>query len=110
IGRPAMVCGEEVAAEAKKQFTESLAPLFETHCAGCHTGAEPTGGLAFDELFKTLDVASDREQWDKITQKLHSGEMPPEGEEPLADGDRAKLTGWIDAELAKTGCGEGPRD
>ncbi len=110
LGWPGLACGDEVAAEAKKQFADSLAPLFKAHCTACHMGEEPTGGMAFDALFKALDVASDREQWDKIAQKLHSGEMPPEGEEPLVDGDRAKLTGWIDAELNKTGCGDGPRD
>ncbi len=66
--------------------------------------------MAFDELLKRLDVAADREAWDKIARKLHTGEMPPKDETPLSDEDRAKLTGWIDAELAKYGCGDGPRD
>jgi hypothetical protein len=102
--------GEEVTGAAEAQFTDTIAPLIETHCAACHMGEEPTGGLAFDELVKKLNFASDRQHWDNISQKLHSGQMPPAGEEPLADGARAKLTGWIDAELAKTACGDGPRD
>lgn len=96
----------DAAEQAAAQFRGELAPLFEQHCQACHAGEEPTGGVAFDELLSRLDVGQDRELWEKIAGKLHSGEMPPEGEALLAPEGRMALTTWIDGQLANFGCGE----
>src|SRR5690606_38066979 len=94
------------AADVASQFRSQVEPLVTKHCAACHTGEDPTGGIAFDQSLAQLDVAQDRETWEKIAAKLHSGEMPPEGEPQPEDAERAMMTQWIDAQLAKFACGD----
>jgi mono/diheme cytochrome c family protein len=97
----------EVSAEALAAFRSDVDPLLKQHCLECHTGADPTGGVAFDELFGKANVAADREAWETLAKKLHSGEMPPEGEPTLEPEKRKTITGWIDGQLANSGCGDG---
>ncbi len=94
------------AADVASQFRSQVEPLVTKYCAACHTGEDPTGGIAFDQPLARLDVAQDRETWEKIAAKLHGGEMPPEGEPQPDDAERAMMTQWIDAQLTQFGCGD----
>ena len=96
----------DAAAAAVAQFRDQVEPLVTTHCAECHSGEEPTGGVSFDEVLGRLDVAQDRESWEKISRKLHDGEMPPEGQPALEAAQRQTMTAWIDGQLAQFSCGD----
>jgi mono/diheme cytochrome c family protein len=96
----------EVSATALAAFRGEVDPLLKQHCLDCHTGVDPTGGVAFDDLFTRANVAADRKTWETIARKLHAGEMPPEGEAPLDTAKRGTITSWIDGQLAASGCGD----
>ncbi len=93
-------------ADSISQFRGQVAPLVVKYCGDCHTGEEPTGGLQFDKPLARVDVAGDRQTWEKITRKLHDGEMPPEDQPQLEPNEREQITAWIDAQLAQFGCGD----
>jgi mono/diheme cytochrome c family protein len=96
----------EATEAALAAFRGEVDPLLKQHCLDCHTGVEPTGGVAFDDLFTRANVAADRQRWETIARKLHAGEMPPEGEAPLDTAKRSTITSWIDGQLAASGCGD----
>ncbi len=93
-------------AVAAAQFRNQVEPLVTKYCAACHTGEDPTGGMAFEQPLSRLDVAQDRETWEKIAGKLHGGEMPPEGEPQPDAAERAAMTEWLDGQLVQFGCGD----
>ena len=61
-------------------FPDEVKPLIESSCIGCHDGSSETG-LDFDSLpmdFSDLDVAR---RWERVFDRVQSGEMPPESED-----------------------------
>lgn len=63
-------------------FAEAVSPVL-TSCAACHNAQQPTGGLKVEGLDDVASVRSHRKEWEKIVQKVSSGEMPPLGFPPL---------------------------
>src|SRR5215467_352525 len=52
--------------------------LVNRFCAGCHSAKLRTGGLALEGL-DISHVSDHADVWEKVLQKVHSGEMPPRG-------------------------------
>ena len=87
-------------------YREQIQPLLVTHCQKCHSGAEPKGELNLEGFLTRGSVVPDRQTWEKISEKLHAREMPPEEEAQPTFEQRDRITGWIDAGLAKFDCGQ----
>src|ERR1700690_1439705 len=60
-------------------FDRDVRPVITGTCAPCHSAALASGGLNLVGLNSSATVASQQEAWEKIAQKLRSGEMPPKG-------------------------------
>jgi hypothetical protein len=84
-------------------FDSAVKPFLKANCVLCHAGEHPAGGLdvnRFLSLDATAALAS-RDQWELISQKLTSGEMPPPGmPRPPADGTAA-VHAWVESEYAR---------
>jgi cytochrome c551/c552 len=52
--------------------------FLDKHCIGCHNDTLRTGGLSLRALDLT-QIAADAEVWEKVLQKLRTGQMPPAG-------------------------------
>ena len=66
-------------ADRVKNFQQKMEPFFKQHCIDCHSGEKSDGDFDFIQL--GYDVAASRDvakRWQRITQKLILGEMPPE--------------------------------
>src|SRR5262245_7201685 len=100
--------GDEAVAEKAARaasFRQQVEPLLTKFCATCHSGNEPKGELSLAEVLKRGATDADHQVWQKMSQKLHAGEMPPEDEpQPSADELKNALA-WIDAGLAQFDCG-----
>ncbi len=92
--------------QALADFRGQVEPLVQKFCIECHTGEEPTGGLVFDDYLQRVAVGEDRQVWEQIARKLHDHEMPPDDSPQPSGDERAKITSWIDGQLARFGCGE----
>ncbi|MCM2373645.1 DUF1592 domain-containing protein [Aporhodopirellula aestuarii] len=58
--------------------------LLVEHCQGCHGGENAEANFRVDDLsFEIADLQM-AARWQKVLGALNSGEMPPEGEEPLS--------------------------
>ena len=59
---------------------DSLDPLIESACVGCHDSATKTG-LDFESLGDDLSDHSNFRQWERVFDRIQSGEMPPPSED-----------------------------
>ena len=58
-------------------FDSSVKPLLGKTCTPCHNERLPSGGLNITPLLTPESPAQHREQWERIVQKIRTGEMPP---------------------------------
>jgi hypothetical protein len=60
-------------------FEKNVKPILKNNCSGCHNASVMSGGVNLLPYTDASTLGSDREAWDKIVQKIESGEMPPRG-------------------------------
>jgi len=77
---------------------ESVAPLFQKHCYGCHGSDKPKGKLRIDKLNADFIKGNDGDHWRDVLDRLNFGDMPPAKEPALKKEDRELMTAWIDQE------------
>ena len=71
-----------------------ILPLFETHCIGCHSGADPDGGLSLGEHSQAVTAVSYMSLLAHVQQLDGYSPMPPSG--PALDSCKvAAIEGWI---------------
>jgi hypothetical protein len=87
---------------AAHDFDRAIAPLLVRHCADCHSGRSPRGGL---DLTRRKSFAAGGDSGPAVVpgkpdasllwQRVRDGEMPPK--KRLAAADKAALRAWIAA-------------
>jgi len=83
-------------------YQAQVLPALEKHCIQCHGPEKQKGDVRFDTL--SIDFLKDRtaaETWHDASDQIKLGEMPPEEENPLSEGERKLITEWIDSNLEK---------
>lgn len=95
---------EVVAQEGAVSFRDDVQPLLNTHCATCHSGSTPSGGLVVASLEDLLAggdsgpaLVAGLADNSLLVQRLEGeayGVMPPTG--ALAPGAVATVRQWID--------------
>ncbi|HUR53839.1 MAG TPA: DUF1587 domain-containing protein, partial [Gemmataceae bacterium] len=67
------------------------------HCASCHAGDKPKGGVRLDALSADFTDKTNRDRWAAALEQVKAGTMPPE-KRPRPDPKQiAALTAWADA-------------
>src|SRR5437773_9756059 len=90
--------GQGVAASA---FSHDVAPFLKAYCTSCHGGMRPRGKLSLETYREDPKMSEDRAVWAKVARALRGHDMPPENKpQPKAE-EVAKVTAWIDTELAR---------
>ncbi|HEY2016787.1 MAG TPA: DUF1592 domain-containing protein [Bryobacteraceae bacterium] len=72
------VCRLSLAADVPS-FEKTVQPVLTRACSTCHNEQLSSGGLNIAAFAKPGSVLESREGWEKIVQKVRSGEMPPKG-------------------------------
>ena len=85
--------------DAAATFTEKVTPILEAVCTDCHGIEKPKAGLDLETLPSPEQLLTDYHHWFKVMEQVETGTMPPEGEDPLAPGDKATLLSWIKDDL-----------
>jgi len=81
----ALCIGPIFAATAKSpaidsaSFDANVKPILKNTCSGCHNPTLTSGGVNLLPYLDSATLADDRASWEKIYQKIESGEMPPRG-------------------------------
>ncbi|HZL56372.1 MAG TPA: DUF1592 domain-containing protein, partial [Bryobacteraceae bacterium] len=60
-------------------FDKNVKPVLKNTCSGCHNATVMSGGVNLLPYLDAATVAEDRSSWDKIVEKIETGEMPPKG-------------------------------
>jgi mono/diheme cytochrome c family protein len=79
-------------------FEKEIVPILATHCAGCHSGPKPRGGmnLSFkDENEARARLRDDDTFWERVETEVSTKQMPPAGRKPPTDAQRELLAEWI---------------
>ena len=84
-------------------FAESpeVFSFVQKNCANCHNATLKSGDvdLKSHQTAKTFD--DDRSTWEKVVEKLKTGQMPPPGVPRPPIADTAAVTKWLESEFAR---------
>ena len=86
-------------------FEREIAPILQTHCAACHTGAKPRGGmrLVFKDVSDARSVMkNDDGFWERVANEVAGKHMPPSGRPQPNDAQRELLVEWIQNSMLTT--------
>jgi mono/diheme cytochrome c family protein len=84
---------------APSDFDRDVAPVLEAHCFDCHGGGASKGDIVLDEFASAEERQKVRSLWEGVYHNVEAGLMPPPGEPPLSDSQKAKLAEWIEREV-----------
>src|SRR5829696_7308220 len=78
---------------------------FRKYCFECHGGTRHKGDVSIERLIRLSaqsSVGAYWEEWNKVTEMLESGAMPPKDDAELfpTDGERASTAAWVRSALA----------
>ncbi|MEM9365132.1 MAG: DUF1588 domain-containing protein [Planctomycetota bacterium] len=85
--------GQPVSAD----YDQLAEPFLEQHCWDCHSGSDPEGNLALDDLgpIDEVNAAVWRSVWAQVSLK----EMPPRDMDPPEVVERLRFSDWIVGQL-----------
>lgn len=83
---------------------QSAHPAFgfaRKNCYGCHNKANPSGDVDLASMKDDRDLDEHREIWERVVQRVKSGEMPPAPLPRPASGERDAFVRYLEAEFAR---------
>ena len=81
-------------------FREQVRPFLDRHCAGCHNDRDHKGDVSFAALTTTTIVDADQaELWQKISNAVSLGDMPPPERPRPGEEELSQLVDWIGRSL-----------
>jgi Protein of unknown function (DUF1592)/Protein of unknown function (DUF1588)/Protein of unknown function (DUF1587)/Protein of unknown function (DUF1585)/Protein of unknown function (DUF1595)/Cytochrome C oxidase, cbb3-type, subunit III len=96
---PSNVEGQQAA--TAPSFDRDVRPILDEVCSRCHNEKKANAGLNLTLFMDPATLASKRDAWELIVDKLKSGDMPPADEEPLSAHERAAMVAFAEAEFAR---------
>ena len=60
-------------------FDSTVKPVFSKTCFACHNDRMASGGLNIAPFLQQKSITESRDEWERILQKMRTGEMPPKG-------------------------------
>jgi hypothetical protein len=86
---------------AGSSFEKTVEPFLKSNCVLCHNTKMKVGGLSLDGYAESKNPLNDRDLWEKVVQKLRTGQMPPKGLPVPSAEEVAEVTGWFDTQFAR---------
>ncbi|HYO82039.1 MAG TPA: DUF1592 domain-containing protein [Bryobacteraceae bacterium] len=66
-------------APASPSFDLAVKPILTKSCVPCHNERMASGSLNLTGLNTAASIAQHRDEWERVIQKIRTGEMPPKG-------------------------------
>ncbi len=82
-------------------FEKTVEPFLKSNCVLCHNTKMKVGGLTLDGYAGSKNPLQDRDLWEKVVQKLRTGQMPPKGVPAPPAEAVAEVTNWFDVQFAR---------
>ncbi|MBI5759680.1 MAG: DUF1592 domain-containing protein [Planctomycetales bacterium] len=83
-----------------QHYDKVIRPFLIKHCQGCHGEEKPKGKFRTDRLSADFANKPDREQWQKVLEKLKAGAMPPKEKPRPPEKEIQAMTDWLAPRLA----------
>ncbi len=81
-------------------FNQAVTPIVTKTCTPCHNDRSAAGDLNLGAFTVASSIADQRDGWERIIQKVRSGEMPPKGiPRPVSELD--SMVKFIEGEFAR---------
>ncbi len=90
-----------LAAPDPAAFDRDVKPIISKTCVACHNAGLQSGGVNLMEFTSAATVASNRPAWEKILQKVRTGEMPPKGIPRPPQPKMDAMVGYLEGEFDK---------
>ncbi len=75
--------------EAEAEMPEIHFEVFDKYCLECHDSLTEKGEVNLEDLsFSLIENIETAEAWNKVLNAINSGEMPPEDEPQIRDGEK----------------------
>ena len=78
-----------------ERFRETVQPVLETYCSGCHANGIKKGGVDLGDLEANETRLRDRDLWWGVLRNVRSGIMPPADKPRPSPDERRALEDWI---------------
>ena len=98
IAVPAAAIGLLLGADTS--YEKKVQPVLTKTCAPCHNERTASGGLNVQAFLDPKSLSQQRDGWERIIQKMRTGEMPPKGV-PRPAGEIDDLTKFVQAEFER---------
>jgi hypothetical protein len=89
------------AADSKTSFDQLVKPMLAKTCAPCHNDRMASGSLNITPYSTPNSLTEGRDGWERILQKVRSGEMPPKGLPRPTQPEIKALVDYINGEFEK---------
>jgi hypothetical protein len=82
-------------------FDGDVKPILDDVCTRCHNEKKANAGLNFTPFMDAATLASRRDTWEMIVDKVKSGDMPPADEDPLSAHERTAMVSALETAFAR---------
>ena len=83
------------ASPAAGEFEQDVLPVLSRSCVRCHNDRLQTGKLSLEGFRDGASARQRADVWQKVLDKITTGQMPPRPSAPLPPGDVASVSAWI---------------
>jgi mono/diheme cytochrome c family protein len=96
---PSKVEGQQAPAAAS--FDADVKPIVDEICTRCHNEKKANAGLDFGGFLDPKTLASHRDTWEMIADRVKTGDMPPPDEDPLSARERAAMVAYLESAFVR---------
>ena len=82
-------------------FDADVKPILDEVCTRCHNEKKANAGLNFVTFMDPASLASRRDTWELIVDKVKNGDMPPADEDPLSAHERAAMVSFLESAFVR---------
>ena len=85
--------------ELAQTYDSKVWPLVEQYCVSCHDTATQKGDLDLERFADLASIRKAPDVWQRVSEQLLSGEMPPKDKKPMPPVKKAVLLDWVSGYL-----------
>ena len=93
--------GSAQQATAPPTFDRDVRPILDDVCSRCHNERKANAGLNLGVFMDPATIATKRDAWELIVDKLKAGDMPPADEEPLSARERSAMVSALESAFTR---------
>ena len=82
-------------------FDHDVRPILDEVCTRCHNEKKANAGLNLGVFMDPATIATKRDTWELIVDKLKAGDMPPADEEPLSTTERSAMVSALESAFTR---------